>query len=162
MLVIRKVTPRKCAIQRQESQSVKAQICKPKHIDALNTDDSDSEEGTDPATLMSVHINNPVNVVTVKPIHVTMNINDTNVRMELDSGSPVSLMPTSLFREYFPQLALQQADLQLSTFTGEALKVLGYANVTVKYEQQTYSLKIYVVDAGRTPLFGRDWLQHTS
>ena len=89
-----------------------------------------------------------------------MNINDTNVRMELDSGSPVSLMPTSLFREHFPQLALQQADLQLSTFTGEALKVLGFANVTVKYEQQTYSLKIYVVDAGRTPLFGRDWLQH--
>ena len=79
--------------------------------------------------------------------------------MELDSGSPVSLMPYGLFSKCFEKQVLEPADLQLSTFTGESLKVHGYFQANVKYESQVHTLKLYIVDGGNTALLGRDWLE---
>lgn len=90
---------------------------------------------------------------------VTLSINGVPVDMELDSGSPVSLMPKTSFERLFKSTELRESDIQLATYTGESLNVCGYLPVVVKYESQSHSLKLYVVNSGHSTLLGRDWLQ---
>jgi hypothetical protein len=79
-----------------------------------------------------------------------MMINNKEVDMELDSGSPVSIMPRKIFETHF-QTNLETADMQLSTFTGESIDVCGYLPTVVHYEGQLYrNLKLYVVNGGNT------------
>jgi hypothetical protein len=47
-----------------------------------------------------------VSNVTVKPFVVTMMVNDISIDMELDSGSPVSLMPKKQFDKHFKSTTL--------------------------------------------------------
>ena len=86
-------------------------------------------------------------------------INGLPIDMELDSGSPVSLMPLKTFNQLFTSVKLQRSDLRLSTYTGESLNVCGYLPANVKYESKSYDLKLYIVDGGNATLLGRDWLQ---
>ena len=90
---------------------------------------------------------------------VTMVINDVSIDMELDSGSPVSLMPRKAFEKLFKSIDLLESDVQLATYTGESLNVCGYLPAVVKYEGQSHSLKLYIVNSGHSTLLGRDWLQ---
>ena len=102
-----------------------------------------------------------VNKVMVKPIVVNMLVNDVPIDMELDSGSPVSLMPLKTFNQLFKSetMKLRRSDLCLSTYTRESLKVRGYLPVNVKYETKSYELQLHIVDGGNATLLGRDWLQ---
>lgn len=127
----------------------------------LINDHSDSTSDEEFAATMNFvePTNQAVNKVMVKPIVVKLLVNDVPTDMELDSGSPVSLMPLKIYNQLFKSVKLQRSDLSLSTYTGESLKVCGYLPVNVKYEAKSYDLKLYIVDGGNTALLGRDWLQ---
>lgn len=85
---------------------------------------SDSTSDDEFATMNFVEpTNGVVNKVMVKPIVVSMLINGIPIDMELDSGSPVSLMPLKTFNQLFKSVKLQRSDLRLSTYTGESLNV---------------------------------------
>lgn len=87
-----------------------------------------------------------------------MSINHIPVEMELDSGSPVTIIPKNKFMKLLPSLKLQPADIRLATSTGEQLNVCGYVPVTVEYERQKHCMKLNVVEGGKTSLIGLDWL----
>ena len=48
----------------------------------------------------------------------------------------------------------------LRTYTGQALKVIGCTDATVKYWSQEMQLPLLVVAGERPSLFGRNWLNH--
>ena len=123
--------------------------------------DSSSEDNFRllPMNFVEASENNTVNKVTVKPIVIRISVNDHCIEMELDSGSPVSLIPVSLYNKLFAGITLKPSVLHLSTFTGDSLQVLGVMDVTAKYGGKQYSLKLHVVGQGNTALFGRDWLK---
>ena len=54
--------------------------------------------------------------------------------------------------------ALQKTDVQLKTYTGEAVCILEKVKVQVNYGEQTYQLLVYVVDGRGPNLMGTDWL----
>jgi nucleoside-triphosphatase THEP1 len=126
-------------------------------LEEHSDDSSDMEAGL--LNWVEAKDENSVNRMTVKPITMNIDVNGRNVEMELDSGSPVSLIPVSKYRELFADLPLQSSELRLSTFTGEPLQVCGFIAVTVQYNNQRYNMKLHVVSQGNTALFGRDWLQ---
>ena len=79
--------------------------------------------------------------------------------MELDTGSALSVISEREFREmYGSKVPLEDTKVALQTYSGEILKPLGYAKVAVQYNDQKFSLKLYVLKAGCHPLFGREWL----
>ena len=95
------------------------------------------------------------------PILAKVNINQIPVEMEVDTGASLSLINKATYdlisRQSHTQ-ALQKTDVQLKTYTGEAVCILGTAKVQVNYGEQNYQLLVYVVDGKGPNLMGRDWL----
>ena len=58
---------------------------------------------------------------TIKPITVEISV----VIMEVDTGAAVSLMSQATQEHVFPQATLQQCAINLRTYTGKPMKVLG-------------------------------------
>jgi len=92
-------------------------------------------------------------------IWVTPVVEGIPVKMELDTGSAVTIISKEDYEEKFNTLKLQATDMRLRTYTGEKIKPLGVLRVTVEINNQREKLSLVVVDRGSTPLFGRDWLK---
>ena len=92
-------------------------------------------------------------------IWLRQRINDVKLKMELDTGSALSIISNRDYRRHFNSLKLKETPIELKTYTGEVVKLLGVLNVTVKHKDQSAAkLPLYVVQNGGPPLFGRDWL----
>lgn len=65
------------------------------------------------------------------PILVTMSLKGSTVQFELDTGTVVTVMPEEKFRQLFPGQTLKQSTVELKTFTGELLKVVGVTDMEV-------------------------------
>ena len=91
------------------------------------------------------------------PIVVEVIMNNSPIQMELDTGASLSLLCKRTY-EKIPGLQLQPTDVQLKTYTGEVVQVLGEAKATVSYGKQTQQLVVYVVNGNGPNLMGRDWL----
>jgi len=56
--------------------------------------------------------------------------------MELDTGASVTLVLEQTFQRLFGEQALDPTSIQLRTYSGEAIQVLGQVTVKVSYKQQ--------------------------
>ncbi|CAC5394800.1 unnamed protein product [Mytilus coruscus] len=92
-------------------------------------------------------------------IWITPNVNGKEVKMELDTGSAVSVISALDYEKYFQNEKLENGNVTLKTYSGELLIPTGYMNVQVKYNGQWKNLKLYVVQKCGPALFGRDWLR---
>jgi hypothetical protein len=86
-------------------------------------------------------------------------VNGKEIKMELDTGSAVSIISVLDYKKYFDNEKLESAKITLKTYSDELLIPKGYINVQVKYNGQCESLRLYVVQKGGTALFGREWLK---
>ena len=86
-------------------------------------------------------------------------INDVKLKMELDTGSALSIISNRDFWRHFNSLKLKETPIELKTYTGEVVKPFWVLNVTIKHKDQSAAKPpLYVVQNGNPPLFGRDWL----
>ena len=89
-------------------------------------------------------------------IWVTPKIEGTPLRMELDTGSAVSVVPFQLYRAKFSHIKLQRSQTTLRTYTGGKLYPKGKINCRVSLDGQTRQLE--VIESPGPALFGCDWL----
>lgn len=95
------------------------------------------------------------------PIVITMPLSGTLINFELDTGATVTVMSEQNFCEHFSHLTLKPSSLRLKTYTGEALRVVGEADLEVSHGNQgPKTLTLAVVAGNGPPLLGRNWLQH--
>ena len=91
-----------------------------------------------------------------------MNVNmcDQPLKMEVDTGAKVSVIPVFIFsaNAKWNGLILNKLKMQLSTYNGSSLPVLEEAEVTVTYGNQFVTDKIVVVQGANYALPGRNWL----
>ena len=66
--------------------------------------------------------------------------------MQLDTGAALSLISRYTYRKYFHDLPLNQFKSKLTTYTGEAIKVLGCGEVDVEYTDQRTKLPLVAVN----------------
>ncbi|XP_063952108.1 uncharacterized protein K02A2.6-like [Lytechinus pictus] len=91
------------------------------------------------------------------PIIVEVEIEGHKIAMELDTGSGVSIIPYSMYMQYFTHIPLESSvKVFVSISPGETVP-RGKIEVEVKYGSFRGSLMLYVVDT-EFVLFGRDWL----
>ena len=98
-----------------------------------------------------------------QPIVVTMGVSGAEIAMEVDTGASVSIISEATYNKLWskdqaPQL--QPSHVNLETYTGEQLSILGVIEVTALYEgQQHPHLNLLVVKGSGPSLLGRDWLR---
>ena len=97
-----------------------------------------------------------------KPMTVDLTLNGVPATMEVDTGAAISVINQGTFQNVCKQgataVSLQQSKVQLRTYTGEAIKVLGAAALRVKLGDREEGLFAQVVDGAGPNLLGRDWL----
>lgn len=102
-----------------------------------------------------------VNAAPQPPIAVEMKLDEKPVCFELDTGATVSIMSETNFARLFPEKQIQESGLELKTYTGEQMKIVGEAHFIVSYEDQSPQELPLVVVAGKGPtLLGRNWLNY--
>ena len=99
----------------------------------------------------------------LEPYKVTMNIEGSDLNMELDTGASKSIMSEETYKSLCGRskhlyIVLEDTSVRLRTYTGESLNVLGLMTVKVKYNQQEAVLPLLVIKGNSPSLLGRDWL----
>ena len=92
-------------------------------------------------------------------IWIEPSINGRSLKMELDTGSALSIIPLRLYSAHFADLELSPSSVVLKTYTGERVRPTGALDVTVECNEQKVQAQLLVVDTCGPPLFGRDWLK---
>ena len=80
--------------------------------------------------------------------------------MEVDTGAAVSLMAENTQRKQFPEAVLEPPQVWLSTYSAEALQVVGAMKVQVHYDSYVGQHLLYVVSGDGPTLLRQDWLQY--
>lgn len=93
---------------------------------------------------------------------VEVMVDSLPIRMELDTGAAVSLLPYALYQEKFSHISLQHTKACLRTYSGEKLYPKGEVFVKVRKERQETTLPLLVVEGNGPPLLRRNWLAHIS
>ena len=96
--------------------------------------------------------------VSVKPLKVTVRVDNADLDMEVDTGTSVSIISEDTYSCLWPdgqQPSLQESTIILQTYSREHLSIKGSLTVDVQYKDQMQ----LVVATGEGPSFlGRYWL----
>ena len=94
-----------------------------------------------------------------KPLTVEVILNKQTLAMEVDTGAAVSLMGEESFQPLLQRgVVIQPTSIRLSTYTGEAIQVVGTADVEVQHNSQTVTLPLIITRGSGPSLLGRNWL----
>jgi len=96
-------------------------------------------------------------------ILATVEINESKLQMEIDTGAPRSIVGEGTFKQLWPEEqrpSLSPAKLKLRTYTGELIPVhvSGVAMVNGNYHHQCKVLELLVAEGAKPTLIGHDWL----
>ncbi|KAG5866172.1 hypothetical protein JTB14_031024 [Gonioctena quinquepunctata] len=71
-----------------------------------------------------------------KPIIVDISLNDISIKMELDSGAAMSILPLNLYRKYFVIQELSDTDVTLINFSGDKIYPEGTVTLQTKHAKK--------------------------
>ena len=94
-----------------------------------------------------------------KPIQFELLFDGEPVKMELDTGAEVSLIPEVMYRSLFSHKELLKSSIVLKTYMKESIPVAGEINVAVEYNTQKVNANLVVVSIEGPALLGRDLLK---
>ncbi|XP_037528183.1 uncharacterized protein LOC119405417 [Rhipicephalus sanguineus] len=90
---------------------------------------------------------------------VPLRVNGKLLEFEVDSGAAYSLISKETYDKSWstkpPPLA--QADLNLHTWSGEHLSLVGTAQVQVRHKTKDYVLPLHIMEGSGCNLLGRNW-----
>ena len=94
------------------------------------------------------------------PYLVTLQVDGVPLQMEIDTGSSLSLISESTFRQLWPNKTWEDSKTNLTMYSGAQLQVLGTVNVQVcQASARPVNLSLAVVGADGPSLLGRNWIQ---
>ena len=93
-----------------------------------------------------------------QPLVTTVHINNKEIPMEVDTGAALSLISEETYSSNFSGRILQPIKVQLRTYSGERIPVLGSLEVEGEYESQVATLPLLVVKGNGPGLLGRNWM----
>ena len=127
-------------------------------VDAPVDSDSSSEEEVFDTSHNHVHHNGCRG--RTKKLTTILLLNNTEIRMEIDTGAELSTIPLSVYKEKLNEVKLEPSTVSLRQYDGTPLSVSGEIMLNVQKGGQRLSGRFVVVDHVRNqlPLLGRDWL----
>jgi hypothetical protein len=124
-----------------------------------STGAEDEQEGSDFEDCYHIRVHS-VNGSGHDPMWVNLQFNDQHLKMELDTGAAISLLPYKVYQKQFSDVPLHHSSVKLRMYSGHHIAVTGSITCTAKYGTQEKRLTAYVVETNEPPLLGREWLRH--
>ena len=93
-----------------------------------------------------------------KPYKIKLEVNNTNMEFEIDTGSGKTVISESLYREKFNHVELEPTKIVLKTYSKEILKIMGKLMVNITHEGRMVDAVLYVIAGNGPTLLGRDIL----
>ncbi|XP_054259880.1 uncharacterized protein K02A2.6-like [Macrosteles quadrilineatus] len=81
------------------------------------------------------------------------------VRMELDTGAAISILPYSTFKSLNINKKIFHTNIELRTYSSEIIKPRGVVFVECTYNDQVFVGKLYIVNQNFDAIFGREWIR---
>lgn len=97
-----------------------------------------------------------------EPMHESVIVDGIHLEFELDSGSPITIIPRLMYKKYFSKVPLKRSKLVLNAYNGTSISTLGIVTLPVSYSSKCYDLDIYVASSEGAPLLGRDFFSKFS
>ena len=97
----------------------------------------------------------------VSPFTRDVTVYGERIGMEVDSGSGVTVLNSATFdalKKRQPSLSLSKPEIDLQTYTGSRIKVMGQIILPVSYRGNLKYLQSYVVGGQGQNLLGRSWM----
>ncbi len=118
-------------------------------------EESDSSDDSDELYMNELEINS----ISSPPLVETVHINNTPVKMEIDTGAAVSVISYKNFKSLKLNVKLEKTSVVLTTYTKQPIVPAGVCYVDVSYQDKTYGpLELYVIKSDTSTLLGRSWL----
>ena len=89
---------------------------------------------------------------------VTVNANGHPLKMEVDTGSVVSIINENTYTQILKDCALNPTSLKLLDYNKASVPLLGVTQVPITYKTQEESLPVVVTKGDHPNLLGRNWL----
>ena len=83
-------------------------------------------------------------------------VNNVPIKFIIDSGSPVTLIPQSLFNDI---TRVEKMNTDYKDVNDNKIEFVGQTNATVKTNKTTLQLPLLITRANITPLLGLDWMK---
>ena len=119
---------------------------------------SQGEDGDETIEEEGIHVIGAEQWKTNAPVFVTCEVEGKSIKMELDIGAAVSLLPYTIYQSQFNHIPLKMTMARLKTYSGEPLALRGQISVKVKKGETVVQLPLLVVEGQGPPLMGRNWL----
>ena len=136
---------RACKSKKREKQAARPPV------NYADSDDGDSDDYL--GSLEANNVSDKDHVIWVSP-----EVQERVIKMELDTGSAVSVLPYKQHKEHFGHEKLAKTLATLKTYTGEKITPKGEMKCNVRFKGQEKELTLLVVETPGPALFGRDWL----
>lgn len=94
----------------------------------------------------------------LEKIWLALIVEGIDLKMEVDTGSPVSIISNNDRIKYFPGLHLSKNNRNLVSYCGGKINILGILEVKVSLGGNGGRLPLYVSDSDRSPILGREWM----
>lgn len=94
-----------------------------------------------------------------KEIKVNACVNDQDLTFTVDTASAVSIVGECFYHEHLRDQPLDEPEINLKSYTGHKVDLLGQVQVKVNYNKQEKTLPLVVAKGERTALFGRNWMK---
>ena len=75
---------------------------------------------------------------TGSPYKVMLQVDGQSVTMEIDTGATLSLMSEAIFIKLWPERSPDHSSVQLCSYSGETIPVVGQTEVTIRYNEQEF------------------------
>lgn len=94
-----------------------------------------------------------------EPLMVEVLVNGKLMRMEIDSGAAVSVINEATYTDKFNNYNLDLENVEIYTYSGQKVGILGSFNPIIEYEGKSNNIKIFVVKGRNSSILGRDFLK---
>ena len=138
-------------------------VCRIKNPKSNSTNRIESDNESNNASLLSSYdYVFSIDDTKVPPIVLDMNINDSRLKMELDTGAARSLISNDIYKSLWTNIEdrpkLMESPTNLHAYGGVPLKVLGEieAKVGIVGRKNATQCKLVVIDGSGPCLIGRD------
>lgn len=121
-------------------------------------ENSDSTDGSDEDDLSCLELHS-ITEKDRKIIWITTTVSGVKLKMELDTGSALSVISETDYNRLFSKIPLEKTSVMLKTYTGEKVSPKGKLKVDVSYGGKTHQLELYVLKTTGPALLGREWLR---
>ncbi|XP_062713439.1 uncharacterized protein LOC134290338 [Aedes albopictus] len=137
-------------------RSYVCKICKEKgHIAVVCPKKQKGISGRKDSNVNHLEVNN---IGCCDPYFVNVAVNGRITKFEMDTGSPITIISETFYRNHFEEFPLHPFRGKLVFYTGGEASPKGAFDAVLVYQGRQAVGQVVVIEGGRNPLIGRDFI----